>query len=50
MLKIDRNQTVWQRVRAQLHNLGHRGQQLDDMTSALHPYVVAERKDARDAK
>ena len=56
-MSLDPNQTVWQRLRIALDtadgacvDAGERGltaQQKDAITAALHPYVIAERHEAR---
>ena len=47
--RLDRNQTVWQRLRVALAGALPIGRpiDLDEITRALHPYVIAERDDAR---
>lgn len=56
-VKLDRNQTIWQRLRTRMQtadgeclDAGERGlteAQKDAITRALHPYVLAERGDAK---
>jgi len=42
---IDPNRTVWQRLNDRLQEVMSR-QEADALTEHLHPYVVAERRDA----
>lgn len=48
-MKLNPNQTVWQRLNEQLQE--HFGKEnraeADELTKKLHPYVIAERNEAR---
>lgn len=47
---LDRNRTVYQRLREQLAEALAAGTDIDKATAALHPYVVAERHDAKETR
>lgn len=47
-MTLDRNQTVWQRLNAALEAVGFNDRtERDNLTTLLHPYVVAERNEVK---
>lgn len=44
---LDQNKTVYQRLRERLAEALPVGTDIDKTTTVLHPYVVAERHDAK---
>ena len=47
-MKLDKNKTIWQRLHDHLAEALPVGTDIDKATTALHPYVVAERHDAEE--
>ncbi|GGO59078.1 hypothetical protein GCM10010910_01160 [Microbacterium nanhaiense] len=47
---LDRNKTVYQRLRERLAEALPVGTDIDKAAAALHPYVVAERHDAKETR